>query len=139
MNINMGQGMPQNAPTSVPTVDDLFKSMRVRVGLEQAPEKPVDPFAYAPVQEEPKAPASDMWAPMEKEIDNKNKEQEAAKLFAEDERFIKLADKLDGFLEKLGDEVVNIETPFGQKEAEEQLMEFLKQELGEQSPSKPGG
>ncbi len=129
MNLNMN--MPQTAPTSVPDVDDLIKSMRVRVGLEQVPQDPVDPF-----MEQPTAPVTNQetldWMPIQEDFDKKGEDQELASLFMNSDIYKKLEPELDSFIEALGDEVVNIETPFGTQEAEEQLVRFLNAKFDEE-------
>ncbi|NVC72608.1 hypothetical protein [Vibrio vulnificus] len=114
-------------------VDDILKGLRIRVGLEEAEQAPIDPFSQqfntAPINQEPE----DMWSPVISEATNsfakKQEEQEITKNFVDSDIY-KHFEKLDNsFFDRLAEEVDSPDTPFNESDAIELITQFISEEV----------
>lgn len=116
---------------AVGTVDDLIKSMKIAVGLEKAPEAPIDPFASPVRQVQPKVEAE--WQPIQRSgmdtAKQAKEDDEALELIASSPVFKNILKQLDPLIDALGEEVLNPETPYSQVDAEEELNSFILEAL----------
>ncbi|PTP20220.1 hypothetical protein CWO07_24220 [Vibrio splendidus] len=115
-------------------VEDILKSIRVRVGFEQAPDKPIDPFEQQfnePVSTEPSM--EEMWNPIISETTNeltkKQADKEAVEEFNNHPIFKHFEHLDDDLFDRMAEEIDNPETPFNQQGATELITNFIAEEL----------
>jgi len=124
-----------NIPNPKMNINDMIQEMRIAVGHTEPQKKPVDPFSQPTnVQTiQPQQPSVD-WTP-DKTLHQKIREEEGAKQaesdFINDPMFQGFYGEAEEFLERLADEVQNPKTPFGQQEAEKEILNFVLDKLNQ--------
>ena len=134
MDMNQLQQMEMPTLPDNNNVDDILKSLRVRVGLEEAEQAPIDPFEQQfnePVSTE--SSMEEMWNPIisetTKTFDKKKEEQEAVEEFKNHPIFKHFENLDNDLFDRMAEEVDNPETPFNQQDAEGLIANFIMEEL----------